>query len=95
MSLDHDTDSEPWGHRRGEGQTRWSAEETATLRRMVHANETDDAIAAALDRTVRSVAIKRHRLSLVIRKLGSSARLRAIPDDVLLREVKRRGHRVK
>jgi hypothetical protein len=92
--LDHDTDSEPWGHLRGQGQTRWSPEETKTLRRMVHDSATDEAIAEALGRTLRSVAIKRHRLRLVVRPLGSSYRLRSIPLDVLLREIKRRGYHV-
>lgn len=64
-------DEEPWGAARGTRGTLWSERDVKDLRKYVHLGYTDSDIGKKIGRSPRSVAVKRQRLGLVIRKLDS------------------------
>lgn len=72
----------------------WSDADVARLRELVASGASDVLIACDLDRTERSVAIKRSKLGAVKRSLTSTRGAHLLADDTLMRELRRRGYKV-
>lgn len=86
-------DSQLWGASRpsSTGSRHWNPHDVNTLRLAVEAGQSDVEIAATLNRSERSIAIKRARLGLTVRTLDSVRGVKGLSTDTLATELRRRG----
>lgn len=71
----------------------WTTEEVGTLTMGFARAESDEWIASRTGRSARAVALKRHKLGLLVRPISRAA-VRDYATETLVDEVRRRGYRV-